>query len=213
MLEKLPDTVGHALRHHRAGLEKTAFQKIDLRAGTAALEVRSSAFSDHAPIPVRYTADGEALSPPLQWSGVPAQATSLVLIVEDADAPTPQPLVHAIAVGLDAGDDSLAEGALKSPDHEGDSALKTGRNSFLKQSWLPPDPPPGHGAHRYVFQLFALAGAPEFSEVPGRSEVLETLRAHALASGCLIGTYERDNTVKVGDDDMSPALAPRLLGA
>ncbi|MGQ0697681.1 MAG: YbhB/YbcL family Raf kinase inhibitor-like protein [Panacagrimonas sp.] len=200
MLEKLPDAVGHALRHHRAGLEKIAFQKVDLRLGTAALQVRSLAFADHAPIPMRYTADGEALSPPLQWTGVPPEATSLVLIVEDADAPTPQPLVHAIAVGLEPHDGALPEGALKSPEHEAGSDLKTGRNSYLMQSWLPPDPPPGHGPHRYAFQVFALTGKPEFSEAPGRGEVLDILRAHALASGCLIGTYERDNTVKVEND-------------
>lgn len=211
MLEKLPDAVGHALRHQRAGLEKTAFQKIDLRTGTAALQVSSLAFADHAPIPMRYTADGEALSPPLQWTGIPTEASSLVLIVEDADAPTPQPLVHAIAVGLEPRDDSLPEGALKSPDHEGSGELKTGRNSYLKQSWLPPDPPPGHGPHRYAFQLFALIGEPVFSDAPGRTEVLDILRAHALASGCLIGTYERDNTVKVGVD-MSESLASRLQG-
>ena len=89
MLEKLPDAIGHALRGQRAGLEKTAFQAVDLRGGMAALTVTSLAFADHAPIPERYTADGAGLSPPLQWRGAPAAATSLVLIVEDADAPTP----------------------------------------------------------------------------------------------------------------------------
>src|SRR4029079_2366634 len=97
VLEKLPDAVGHALRGQRAGLDKTAFQAVDLRAGMAALTVSSLAFADHAPIPARYTADGPGLSPPLQWRGVPAGAASLALIVEDADAPTPQPLVHATA--------------------------------------------------------------------------------------------------------------------
>src|SRR3979490_2170332 len=90
MLEKLPDALGHALRHQRAGLEKIAFHQIDLRNGTAQLDVRSLAFADHAPIPQMYTADGEALSPPLQWTGVPTMATSLVRIVDGADSPTPQ---------------------------------------------------------------------------------------------------------------------------
>ena len=89
MLEKLPDVVGHALRGQRAGLDKTAFQAVDLRAGMGALMVSSLAFVDHAPIPARYTADGSGLSPPLQWTGVPSDAASLALIVEDADAPTP----------------------------------------------------------------------------------------------------------------------------
>ena len=199
MLEKLPDAVGHALRGQRAGLDKTAFQAVDLRAGMAALTVSSLAFVDHAPIPERYTADGPGLSPPLQWSGVPQDAASLALIVEDADAPTPQPLVHAIVVGLDGNDGGLAEGALPSADHEG-SGLQVGRNSYLQAAWLPPDPPPGHGTHRYAFQVFALAGG-SFEGTPGRDDVLEAIREHGLASGCLIGTYERpDGSIRAPAD-------------
>ena len=202
MLEKLPDVIGHALRDQRAGLDKTAFRAVDLRAGMALITVASLAFVDHAPIPERYTADGAGVSPPLQWSGVPASAASLLLIVEDADAPTPQPLVHAIVVELPAGDGALAEGALESADHDG-TGLKTGRNSYLQTQWLPPDPPPGHGVHRYAFQVFALAVGAEFGDAPGREAVLEAIRDHGLASGCLIGTYERpDSTISV------PSLSP-----
>lgn len=207
MLEKLPDAVGHALRGQRAGLEKIAFQRIDLRAGMAAIEVTSPAFIDHGPIPAQYSADGAGLSPPLQWGGVPAAATSVVLIVEDADAPTPQPLVHAIVVELPAADGGLAEGALESPDHAG-AGYKTGRNSFLQASWLPPDPPPGHGVHRYVFQVFALGGsAPDFSDAPGRDAVLDTLRDQGIASGCLIGTYERPDG-SINERDAEPSIVP-----
>jgi Raf kinase inhibitor-like YbhB/YbcL family protein len=189
VLEKLPDAIGHALRGQRAGLEKIAFNAVDLRAGMAQIAVTSLAFVDHAPIPARYTADGPGLSPPLQWSGVPRDARSLVVIVEDADAPTPQPLVHAIAVDLAPEDGALAEGALPSKDHDG-SGVRVGRNSYLQAAWLPPDPPPGHGVHRYAFQVFALAGG-EFDGTPGRDSVLDAIREHGLASGCLIGTYER----------------------
>ena len=202
MLEKLPDVIGHALRDQRAGLDKTAFRAVDLRAGMALITVASLAFVDHAPIPERYTADGAGVSPPLQWSGVPASAASLLLIVEDADAPTPLPLVHAIVVELPAGEGALAEGALESADHDG-TGLKTGRNSYLQTQWLPPDPPPGHGVHRYAFQVFALAVGAEFGDAPGREAVLEAIRDHGLASGCLIGTYERpDSSISV------PSLSP-----
>ncbi len=136
MLEKLPDAVGHALRGQRAGLDKTAFQAVDLRAGMAAIAVASLAFVDHAPIPARYTADGPGLSPPLQWIGVPPDAASLLLIVEDADAPTPQPLVHAIVVGLDGADGALAEGALPSDGNEG-SGLHVGRYSWHRSRRRP----------------------------------------------------------------------------
>jgi hypothetical protein len=78
MLEKLPDALGHALRGQRAGLDAIAFQAIGLRAGMGAIRVQSLAITDHAPIPVPYTADGEGLSPPLGWSGVPAGAPCVV---------------------------------------------------------------------------------------------------------------------------------------
>ena len=193
MLEKLPDALGHALINQRAGLEKIAFNAIGLRAGMGTLEIRSVAFPDHAPLPVPYTADGDGLSPPLQWSGLPDGTRSVALIVEDADAPTPQPLVHAIVVELLPRDTALAQGALPSPDHDG-LGIKVGKNSFLEAKWLPPDPPPGHGVHRYAFQVFALSAAVEFSETPGREEVLDVLRDKAIASGLLIGTYERPDT-------------------
>jgi Raf kinase inhibitor-like YbhB/YbcL family protein len=211
MLENLPDAIGHALREQRAGLDKTAFNAVDLRQGMAAITVTSLAFADHAPIPERYTADGAGVSPPLQWAGVPPAAASLLLIVEDADAPTPQPLVHAIVVDLEAAaEGALAEGALPSGDNEG-IGLHVGRNSFLQASWLPPDPPPGHGLHRYAFQLFALEAGPSFDGTPGRDAVLEAVRERGLASGCLIGTYERpDTSIRIGDEAGVPASVPPL---
>ena len=193
MLEILPEALGHALRGQRAGLDKTAFHAVDLRGGMAAIKVTSLAFADHMPIPERYTADGEGVSPPLAWSGVPAAAASVALIVEDADAPTPSPLVHAIVVGLAGEDGALADEALPSDGHDG-TGLAVGRNSYLQTNWLPPDPPPGHGVHRYLFQVFALESGAELGDAPGREALLEAIRDHGLASGCLIGTYERPDT-------------------
>ena len=72
MLEKLPEALGHALRHARAGLDKVAFNHSGLRTGLGAIDVKSLAFADHMPIPERYTADGEGLSPPLSWQIVRA---------------------------------------------------------------------------------------------------------------------------------------------
>ncbi|AEG92588.1 YbhB/YbcL family Raf kinase inhibitor-like protein [Ramlibacter tataouinensis] len=207
MLEKLPGAVGHVLRHRRAGLDKIAFHHSGLRAGLAAIQVSSLAFADHMPIPARYTADGEGLSPPLQWQGVPAGTASLVLIVEDADAPTPQPLVHAIVVDLAPEDGALAEGALQSADHEGTADVHEGRNSYFRAGWLPPDPPPGHGSHRYAFQLFALGPGAPFSGTPGRDAVMDEVRARALASGLLIGTYARpDGSIKAGEGAKAAAV-------
>lgn len=193
MLENLPDFVGHALRDQRAGLDQLAFNRLPLRAGQGAITVGSLAFVDHGPLPMLYTADGEGLSPPLHWSGVPDSATSVVLIVEDADSPTPHPLVHAIAVALPSDDGSLRQGALDD-DADAPEDARLGRNSYLGHGWLPPDPPPGHGPHRYAFQVFALAGAAALPETPGRDALMEALARDAIASGMTIATYERHDT-------------------
>jgi Raf kinase inhibitor-like YbhB/YbcL family protein len=171
---------------------------------TARLEVYSSAFAFNGRIPTRYSADGEGLSPPLSWRDAP-ERSSMALIVEDADAPTPHPLVHAIVVNLEGSSGMLQEGALNSPDHEG-AGLTTGRNSFLTQAWLPPDPPRGHGEHRYVFQIFALRDGPPFSTVPGRREFIGIIAQRAIAAGCVIGVYERGRPeIEAGDSDLGYA--------
>lgn len=158
------------------------------------LEVSSPAFANDAPIPVKYTADGEGLSPPIEWKGIPEQATSVIVIVEDADAPTANPLVHLIVVNLPASDGGLREGEIRRAERL-ESGAATGRNSFLQSAWLPPDPPPGHGQHRYVFQVFAISGAMNFSEHPGRGAVVDVLRDRGIAAGQLVGTYERGEEV------------------
>lgn len=204
MLEKLPGAIGQALAGVRAGLDDIVFNTAGLRAGHGTLQLTSLAFGDHGPIPQRYTADGEGLSPPLAWTGVPTGVAELVLIVEDADSPTPHPLVHAIAVDLPPEDGSLAEGAWPSPDHEG-MGLQAGRNSYLQAAWLPPDPPPGHGPHRYAFQLYALGEGEALGETPGRDALVSAIQARAVASGLLIGTYERgDGTIPIGDAPAVP---------
>jgi hypothetical protein len=203
MLEKLPDAIGRALHGVRAGLDEIVFNTLGLRQGLGAISVTSTAFVDHAPIPERYTADadeGAGVSPPLAWNGLPVGTVSVVLLVEDADSPTPNPLVHAIVVGLPPDASALAAADLPSADHEGKEGLRVGRNSYLQAAWLPPDPPPGHGVHRYAFQIFALDVAPPFDETPGRDELVDALREHAIAAGLLIGTYERhDTTIKIDD--------------
>jgi Raf kinase inhibitor-like YbhB/YbcL family protein len=199
MLEILPEVLGHALRDRRAGMDKLVFNRCGMRQGLGMLTVTSLAFADHAPIPERYTADGDGLSPPLEWHGIPEGAAGLVLIVEDADAPTSEPLVHAIVVDIPPHEGSLHEGALSSPGHDGED-VHAGRNSYLRAGWIPPDPPRGHGQHRYAFQLFALREGDAFSGKPGRDEVLTAIQERGIAAGLLVGTYERpDGSIKTGE--------------
>jgi Raf kinase inhibitor-like YbhB/YbcL family protein len=208
MLEKLPEALGHALEKQRAGMEKVLFNQELPGSKLTLLQLSSPAFAPGSELPQRYTADGVGVSPPLRWGNVPADAVSLALIVEDADSPTPEPLVHAIVVDIDPREVGLAEGIFSEAAE--DTPEKLGLNSFLMHGWLPPDPPPGHGVHRYVFQLFALAAGEPLSKSPGRREVTAAVRERAVAKGQVIGTYQRDVTIRLDDEAVEPAGAPAI---
>jgi Raf kinase inhibitor-like YbhB/YbcL family protein len=194
VLEKLPEAIGHALEHQRAGMEKILFHGDRRAEETGRIEITSSAFASGAALPRRFTADGDGVSPPLSWRHVPAEATTLALIVEDADSPTPEPLVHAIVVDIDPREVAFVEGIFSGPPAA--APEKLGRNSYLTLGWLPPDPPPGHGVHRYAFQVFALAAGEPLSKAPGRRELAAAIHKHSLGRGCLIGTYQREIPVR-----------------
>jgi Raf kinase inhibitor-like YbhB/YbcL family protein len=192
VLEALPAGLGRAFSGVRAGLEKLVVNHDALTEVPETIIVTSSAFDDGQALPVRYTEDGEKLSPPLSWSGVPEGAKMVALLIEDADSPTPYPLVQAIVWRLDGADGSLDEGAMPLVADPIDSP-SMGVNSLLRLGYLPPDPPPGHGPHRYVFQVFALSATPTLDTVaPGRTELIDALSAFAIAKGSLVGTYERE---------------------
>ena len=184
MLEKLPHAVGAALSAVKAGLDKAAAHA-DFADAPATITVTSTAFADGGAIPARYTEDGERVSPPIAWTGVPADAKGVVLLVEDVDSPSINPLVHLLAWHLAPGDGGLPEDAVAGP------RLDLGRNSFQSEAWLPPDPPTGHGPHRYLFQVFAVDAVPDVSSSPGRGAVVSAMKGHVLAKGLLTGTYER----------------------
>ena len=185
MLEKLPSAIGRALSRFRPGLSKLACHRHDLVVAPPSIVVTSPAFADHDSIPKKFTADGIGMSPPIEWAGIPPGTHSVVLLVEDADSPTPAPLVHAIVWHLDPLADGLAEGAI------GSDCSFLGKTSALKLGWMPPDPPPGHGTHRYGFQVFALDYTPALDNAPGRRALLASLRAPVIARGLLVGTYQR----------------------
>lgn len=198
MLEHVPSWLGKALSGLRAGADKLAIGRAELGTSFPALALTSPAFADGARLPDRFTADGAGRSPPLVWGDPPAGTASLALLVEDADAPAPSPLVHAAIWGLPADAGRLAEGEIAA-DAAGDASGDVGRNSYLREGWLPPDPPTGHGEHRYAFQLFALdAGAGNPGTTPGRAAMVEAMAGHVLAAGLLIGTYSRGEEAPVG---------------
>lgn len=194
MLERLPSGIGWALRGVRAHENDLLFHHPALEAVPAAISVTSQAFFDHGALPARYTTDGEGVSPPLAWTGVPAAAASLVIIVEDADSPTSLPLVQAIVWAMAGRDGKLGAGALPHSGERISASVSMGRNSHLTVGYLPPDPPAGHGTHRYAFEVFALESRPRLKAstvAPGRGLVLEWLTEHGIAKGMLIGLYTR----------------------
>ncbi|WP_353204116.1 YbhB/YbcL family Raf kinase inhibitor-like protein [Sphingomonas sp.] len=202
MLEHIPEWLGASLRNVRAGAEHLTIVNPALGGGYAPIALSSPAFGDWTEMPVRFTADGAGVSPPLVWDAVPTATQSLALIVEDADSPTLAPLVHAIVWGMAPDTRALAEGAIV----EDGATGEIGRNSYLAQGWLAPDPPSGHGEHRYVFQLFALdVVAEDLGDAPGRGAVLNAIQGHVIGAGMLTGLYARGEVV---DAPVAPGVAP-----
>ena len=152
-------------------------------AAPASITLRSPAFADGATIPKRYGCDGDGVSPPLAWTGVPASAHSLALLMEDPDAPGGT-FVHWTLYGLRPGTRRLAEGKLP-------AGARQGENSFGDRAYGGPCPPEGKGAHRYVFTLYALrdTALPDPGAKPGA--VRAAIAGHALARGTLTGRFAR----------------------
>jgi Raf kinase inhibitor-like YbhB/YbcL family protein len=182
--------VGQMLRSVRPGVGSLATSRLDLPRGK--MSITSPAFEDGGTIPDRYTQDGEALFPPLEWHNVPEGTQSLALIIEDADAPFPRPLVHAVLHSIPPGLSGIQEGGLGMKQVRASPlGFRVGRNSMARPGWMAPSPIPGHGPHRYAFQLFAADIVPSFASPPSRGQVLRALKGNLLAAARVIGVYQR----------------------
>ncbi|GGD88713.1 hypothetical protein GCM10011515_05480 [Tsuneonella deserti] len=186
MLEHVPSFLGRALKSVRAGHGKLAAARLasEETLGAGGFVLTSVAFQDGEELDPTFTADEEdACAPPLAWTAPPAGTKGLALIVEDPDAPSPQPLVHLLGWGFPVG-----AGAL----FEGDDPPMVGLNSYSQAGWLPPDPPSGHGKHDYVFQLFALDAPVPLQPGAGREALIDAIEGHVIGVALLTGTYERE---------------------
>jgi len=158
------------------------------------IEITSSAFSEGEAIPVKYTGEGEDISPPLAWSGVPEGTKQLALICDDPDAPTPEPWVHWVLYRIPADATGLSEGIAKKAELEEPAGAVHGGNSWPegeKVGYGGPMPPPGHGTHRYYFKLYALDGQLTNAAGLGKTALLSAMDGHVIGEGRLMGTYER----------------------
>ncbi|RWQ43952.1 MAG: YbhB/YbcL family Raf kinase inhibitor-like protein [Mesorhizobium sp.] len=153
------------------------------------LTLSSSAFAEGGKIPERYTRDGKNVSPPLKWSGVPAKAKSLVLVVQDPDAPNGT-FGHWAVFNIPPGVGELPDAESGKP---GPAALRQATNDFGNAYYDGPEPPIGHGIHHYHFRLAAL-DTPSLA-IPGSAgveRIWQEAKKHVLEEAELVGTYERN---------------------
>jgi hypothetical protein len=146
----------------------------------ARIKITSSTFQEGGNIPSKFTCDGSDTSPPLQITGVPSEAKSLVLIADDPDAPSGL-FTHWLVWNIPPQTNSIVEG----------SAPKgvQGTNDFGKSGYKGPCPPPG--THRYSFKIFALDRELDLQSGAKRSQVDAAIKGHAIAQGELVGRYAR----------------------
>ncbi len=150
------------------------------------LQISSRAFEEGDMIPAQYTCDGENISPPLSFSGVPAQSKSLALICDDPDAQAGT-WTHWLAYDLPPTTPGLAENILAIQTLE--NGAKQGKNDFGTTGYGGPCPP--RGTHRYRFKLYALDGLLDLTPEATKAEVMEKMNTHVLAEATLTGTYKR----------------------
>jgi len=151
------------------------------------LTVRSTAFQEGQPIPMKYTGEGKDVSPALEWDAPPAGTKSLALICEDPDAPKGT-WTHWVLYNLPADRREVSEDVArerKLPD-----GSEQGTNDFDKVGYNGPKPPPGK-VHHYQFKLYALDTRLDLQPGATRKRLLDAVQGHILGEGQLTGTYER----------------------
>ncbi len=155
-----------------------------------ALTLRSKAFTDGGEIPTKYTCEGEDIAAPLEWEGVPEEARSLVLIVDDPDAPDPKApkmtWVHWVLYNIPPGTSGLPKGAASADLPPG---TKEGLNDWKKTGYGGPCPPIGR--HRYFHKLYALDTVLKGMDRPTKAQIEAAMRGHVIAKTELVGTYEK----------------------
>lgn len=150
----------------------------------------STVFAPEQDIPELYTCEGKDLSPPLAWSGVPLHAQSLVLIVDDPDAPDPaapkMTWVHWLVYNMPAKTAVLPEGASSKRMPPG---TREGLNDFKRTTYGGPCPPVGR--HRYVFKLYALDTMLSDLDKPSKAALENAMQGHVMAQTELVGMYAK----------------------
>jgi Raf kinase inhibitor-like YbhB/YbcL family protein len=151
------------------------------------IQITSTAFADGQPIPEKYTCAGSDISPPLQWTNVPAGTKSFALIADDPDAPMGT-WVHWVIYNLAPAITGLPGNTPQSP--ELPNGAKQGINDFRQIGYGGPCPPPGK-PHRYFFKIYALDTTLDLKSGATKRDLLKAMNGHALAEGQLMGLCQR----------------------
>ncbi len=157
------------------------------------MQLHSPAFEDGGEIPPRHTADGEDVSIPLQWLGVPPGTAELALVMDDPDAPGDRPWVHWVVYHIPAGIDHLPEEIHHEECLAYPPGVTQGCTSFGPDciGYHGPQPPPGDGPHRYRLRLLALDRQLTLPPRADRAALEAAMEGHVLAHAELVGTYAR----------------------
>ncbi len=155
----------------------------------ATMALSSPAFGAGETIPARYTCDGEDISPPLRWEGIPEGTRSFALIVDDPDAPVGT-FIHWVLYNIPAERSDLPEGVPRQLEVPGIGLQGTNDFKDNRIGYRGPCPPPGK-PHRYFFKLYALDTTLDVVKGASAATVERAIRGHILAQGQLIGKYGR----------------------
>ncbi len=159
------------------------------------MKLTSPEFSEGSHIPVRYSQEGDDISPPLEWSDVPQGCKSFALICEDTDAPQKSKggphFTHWLIYSIGPNVTSLPEGMPDSAHVNIPVLASQGENSFGDIGYGGPMPPVGSGPHHYVFTLYACRKVLELQPGAEKTQVLDALKGNVLATAQLTGLYER----------------------
>ncbi len=156
--------------------------------------VTSSVFSNHGTMPLAYTAYGDNKSIDLSWSNLPAGTVQLALICDDPIAPMPQPFVHWVAYNIPATASGLPENLTRDAEVAGVSGLDgmiNGLNGTRQAGYFGPRPPVDGKLHAYHFRLYALDANLNLASGLNKAQLLEAIDGHVLATGMLMGHYQR----------------------
>jgi len=154
------------------------------------LSIKSASFSHNGEIPTRFTCEGEDVSPALSWSGVPEGTKSLVLIVDDPDAPDPKApkmtWVHWVLYDIPPTAKGLQEAVSKDALPAG---TRQGLNDWKRTGYGGPCPPIGR--HRYFHKLYALDAVLPDLGAATKADIEKAMAGHVLAESQIVGTYQK----------------------